>query len=647
MSEPGDPGETATVEDNFFSPRNIKFYSTKSPYFRLKDASRFARFLIHEYDDTDGETRVRTGSDRISLEFSKSLSLTQAKVGYFALSYAAGSYQNTEMISVDGRDFNAFATLANGLRCVRDHFLPKHCEGAPKPIWADQICINQSNLDERAKQVMVMRDIYSNAIATLVYLGDDERARKGFGFLKKVLRQFQSYEKRLGGGFASALPKTIEWLIDYIRDPNNSDGWMAAMEIFNLPWWNRAWIYQEVIVANEVYFLCGEDSMIRGHFGAMWYAVQNTAAYIGDRLLRSEDAEFGGHSEHLQDFVFRMSEVMDKVEFLEKMAQKHKSQSQRQKLSDLLRSNRFRDATDPRDKLYALVGLVDPEYGIVPQYRSENTLSRAFTDAAEAIILKENSLDILFDTGEEHRTSGLPSWVPDWSSKDAVEGLPSRHGRKETQDDDKEEPDNPILFPRSNAQDFRPTLRTRVVILGPLAPKASSWFRGNPNFSSASNFDTLKEALFGGSTPAEGDPYARGGSEEDVLGQLFNYLLPAKKEEPISSNYPALRNLRHGEDPRSLDRDSFLPHVLSSALQGKWCFFRNSAGFVGVASARSRFNDLLCLSTDASKYLVLRPDGDAHRFVGGAWLVGQGTEIMARLMTLDPAGVRSAKVDIV
>ena len=70
-----------------------------------------------------------------------------------------------------------------------------------------------------------------------------------------------------------------------------------------------------------------------------------TAAYIGDRLLRSEDAEFGGHSEHLQDFVFRMSEVMDKVEFLEKMAQKHKSQSQRQKLSDLLRSNRFRDAT--------------------------------------------------------------------------------------------------------------------------------------------------------------------------------------------------------------------------------------------------------------------------------------------------------------
>jgi hypothetical protein len=37
-------------------------------------------------------------------------------------------------------------------------------------LWIDAVCINQENLDEKATQVGVMRDVYSNAESTCVRL---------------------------------------------------------------------------------------------------------------------------------------------------------------------------------------------------------------------------------------------------------------------------------------------------------------------------------------------------------------------------------------------------------------------------------------------------------------------------------------------
>jgi hypothetical protein len=39
-------------------------------------------------------------------------------------------------------------------------------------LWADQICIDQSNLDERSQQVLLMKAIYEKALTVFVYLGE-------------------------------------------------------------------------------------------------------------------------------------------------------------------------------------------------------------------------------------------------------------------------------------------------------------------------------------------------------------------------------------------------------------------------------------------------------------------------------------------
>jgi hypothetical protein len=39
-------------------------------------------------------------------------------------------------------------------------------------LWVDQICIYQSNLDERSQQVLLMKAVYENALMVFVYHGE-------------------------------------------------------------------------------------------------------------------------------------------------------------------------------------------------------------------------------------------------------------------------------------------------------------------------------------------------------------------------------------------------------------------------------------------------------------------------------------------
>jgi hypothetical protein len=41
-------------------------------------------------------------------------------------------------------------------------------------VWVDALCINQQDEVERAKQILRMKDIYSTARDTVVWLGPDE-----------------------------------------------------------------------------------------------------------------------------------------------------------------------------------------------------------------------------------------------------------------------------------------------------------------------------------------------------------------------------------------------------------------------------------------------------------------------------------------
>lgn len=84
---------------------------------------------------------------------------------YEALSYTRGTSQNTKSILIDDRELRITANCHMALEQLRDSFIERL-------LWVDAICINQSNKNEREKQVRIMAEVYCKARQVIVWLGE-------------------------------------------------------------------------------------------------------------------------------------------------------------------------------------------------------------------------------------------------------------------------------------------------------------------------------------------------------------------------------------------------------------------------------------------------------------------------------------------
>jgi hypothetical protein len=87
-------------------------------------------------------------------------------------------------------------------------------------------------------------------------------------------------------------------------------------------------------------------------------------------------------------------------------------------LTTVLRHARSCQCTDPRDKIYAFLGVVDPLYEIKIDYSSTNTILELHIHTTAAIIRHDGRLDVLIyavEHADEVSYNNRPTWVPDWS----------------------------------------------------------------------------------------------------------------------------------------------------------------------------------------------------------------------------------------
>jgi hypothetical protein len=94
-------------------------------------------------------------------------------------------------------------------------------------------------------------------------------------------------------------------------------------------------------------------------------------------------------------------------------------------LITLLQHSRNCAASDPRDRVYAFIGLAQSSYNIIPDYTSRNTVEKVLIETAKSIIRHDRSLHILqhVNRGRTNLGNRLPSWVPDWTSKETTRGI--------------------------------------------------------------------------------------------------------------------------------------------------------------------------------------------------------------------------------
>ena len=161
------------------------------------------------------------------------------------LSYMWGSGKKIEQILVNNQRFDVHGNLWKFLNSWRQHKKMQPME--TQHIWIDAICINQSDIEEKNHQVGMMGEIYQSATEVLVWLGEGEldiqealHMINGMG--STGLSPLECAERELG-----LRPSGIKSLKE------------AIAKISTLPYWDRLWIKQELILNQNVRFLYGRS----------------------------------------------------------------------------------------------------------------------------------------------------------------------------------------------------------------------------------------------------------------------------------------------------------------------------------------------------------------------------------------------------
>src|SRR2546423_4132352 len=89
---------------------------------------------------------------------------------YEALSYTWGDPSDTRPIILDGCEVRVTVNLESALRRLRQ-------PDTNRVLWADALCIDQSDLEERNHQLVLMRDIFQNCDKAVIWLGEVRDAR--------------------------------------------------------------------------------------------------------------------------------------------------------------------------------------------------------------------------------------------------------------------------------------------------------------------------------------------------------------------------------------------------------------------------------------------------------------------------------------
>lgn len=91
-------------------------------------------------------------------------------------------------------------------------------------------------------------------------------------------------------------------------------------------------------------------------------------------------------------------------------------------ISGILTRARRQEATEPKDKVYGLYGII--EHAKLPKVDYDYTVQRIYTDTTVAALRYDPTVDVLHQTCLQPIISHLPSWVPDWSNAAFIQPFP-------------------------------------------------------------------------------------------------------------------------------------------------------------------------------------------------------------------------------
>jgi hypothetical protein len=268
-------------------------------------------------------------------------------------------------------------------------------------LWVDALCINQADARERAREVGRMREIYGAAWSVVAWLGE---ASFGSDRALELLRNLGGLAK--GGCEGLEVEAALREEPDYL----GSGAWLALRDLMARPYWFRLWIFQEVVMgASATWLRCGSEWVDWGTFCEGVAFLEEHLWLVKNDLLRRERraAGFSGRSGWAVGSLHLVYQDLTPLSRREEAGGTHPGFGQ---LLDIANSAA---CTEPKDKAYAMVGLMPPEVArrLEPDYNID--LSVAYTSVARTFIEVYDNLEPIRE-GNPWGPSGTPSWAADW-----------------------------------------------------------------------------------------------------------------------------------------------------------------------------------------------------------------------------------------
>jgi Heterokaryon incompatibility protein (HET) len=339
------------------------------------------------------------------------------QIPYIALSYSWGPPVFPYKIEINGISTSITVNLYAFLQHFRHASKQRH-------LWIDALCINQLDSDEKSVQVQKMFEIYRNAELVIVWLGEHGRHTK---WLMNYLSTVSQLLANPNPNKSFTLHK--EHLVQDVHCKECfRKGWFLLLgirELLDRSWIRRIWVKQEVWAAENITVRCGTSQISWDTFKLALDLSLRRVRHISPPAGISEGTLQGRHLYPEQLACARgLRRRTDPVS--EMYGGFHDAKEDPHEIIQILKESVACLSTDPRDRIYGLLGIASMlTHAQNPDHSRKSTsllvdynisTEEVFHNLTRYLIYRQGIGPVLTLGATFGNRAGLDiaTWSPDW-----------------------------------------------------------------------------------------------------------------------------------------------------------------------------------------------------------------------------------------
>lgn len=289
-------------------------------------------------------------------------------------------------------------------------------------VWVDALCINQADIDERSKQVSLMKQIFSTAESVYIWLG----------MAPNILTA-----RDLDQGPDSG---DLRWMVALNRETRGNEEFvgLSTQDLDYLlswkehAWWKRKWVLQEIAVARRAPLVLFDDFVFDGW--AFFRAWPMELVFSRQWDVQADDVDF--HVVGTQKIwkAFKSAEHSMRVPWKLRSWWEYYQVPLHggRPLGELLRLAADSHASNDLDHVFSLIGLAAPSYRAAIPVNYDKDPRTLFVDVSRLLwskhtnptqhsVIKErkhSSFDVLAFQWDRYAS---PSWACNFASSTSID----------------------------------------------------------------------------------------------------------------------------------------------------------------------------------------------------------------------------------